>query len=121
MTRKMCKVTLNRQAFHAHCGDIVLDSALMNGIDLPHDCRSGVCGACRVRLVDGKVFGGTEEGSDMIHACQARIVSDLSLVTEPVPATISMPAQVAELTRLGPDVAGVTLGLPRRLTDLPGQ
>src|SRR5689334_20821326 len=121
MTRKMCKVTLNRQAFHAHCGDLVLDSALMNGIDLPHDCRSGVCGACRVRLVDGKVFGGTEQGSDMIHACQARIVSDIELVTEPMPDTVSMPARVAELTRLAPDVIGVTLELPRPLAHLPGQ
>src|SRR5690348_10299031 len=106
MTRKMCKVTLNRQAFHAHCGDIVLDSALMNGIDLPHDCRSGVCGACRVRLVDGKVFGGTEQGSNMIHACQARIVSDIELVAEPMPETVSMRARVAELTRLAPGVVG---------------
>jgi 3-phenylpropionate/trans-cinnamate dioxygenase ferredoxin reductase subunit len=121
MTQKMVKVTLNRQAFHAHCGDLVLDSALMNGIDLPHDCRSGVCGACRVRLVGGKVFGGTEHGSDMIHACQARIVTDLELVTEPMPDSVSMPARVAELTRLAPDVVGVTLELPRPLAHLPGQ
>lgn len=119
--RKVCKVTLNRQAFHAKCGELLLDSAIMNGIDLPHDCRSGVCGACRVRLVEGKVFGGMEAGSDMIHACQARIVSDLRLVTEPVPDTISMPAHVAALTRLAPDVIGVSLELPRPLTHLPGQ
>ena len=119
--RKMCKVTLNRQAFHARCGDLLLDSALANGVDLPHDCRSGVCGACRVRLVGGKVFGGTEEGSDMIHACQARIVTDLDLVSEPMPETVSMPARVAEMTRLAPDVVGVTLELPRPLTHLPGQ
>ena len=64
--RKICKVTLDTGAFHANCGDLLLDSALLNGVELPHDCRSGVCGSCRVRLVDGKVFGGTEEGSDMI-------------------------------------------------------
>src|ERR1700745_3075390 len=110
---KTCKVTLNNEPFLANCGDLLLDSALMNGIDLPHDCRSGVCGACRVRLVDGKVFGGTEQGSDMIHACQARIVTDLGLVTEPMPDAVSMPARVAELTRLAPDVVGVTLELPR--------
>ena len=104
MTQKMVKVTLNRQAFHAHCGDLVLDSALMNGIDLPHDCRSGVCGACRVRLVDGKVFGGTEQGSDMIHACQARIVSDLKIITETVPDPVSVQADLVHLSRLAPDV-----------------
>ena len=57
----------------------------MSGVELRHDCRSGVCGTCRVRLVEGKVFGGTEEGSDSILACQARIVSDIRLETEPVP------------------------------------
>jgi len=119
--RKICKVTLNQQAFHANCGDVLLDSAIMNGIDFPHDCRSGICGACRVRLVDGKVFGGTEEGSDMIHACQARIVSDLKLATEPVPDTMSMPTRVAAVTRLAHDVTGVSLELPRPLEHLAGQ
>jgi NAD(P)H-flavin reductase len=121
MMRKICKVTVNDETFLANCGDLLLDSALMQGVDLQHDCRSGVCGACRVRLVDGQVFGGTEEGSDMIHACQARIVSDLKLVTEPVPDTVSMPARVADLTRLAADVIGVTLELPRPLNYLPGQ
>src|SRR6185312_4120286 len=119
--RKICKVTLNQQAFHANCGDVLLDSAIMNGIDFPHDCRSGICGACRVRLVDGKVFGGTEEGSDMIHACQARIVSDLKLATEPVPDTMSMPTRIAAVTRLAHDVTGVSLELPRPLEHLAGQ
>src|SRR5215831_1178117 len=101
---KICKVTLNKETFYANAGELLLDSAIMNGVELQHDCRSGICGTCRVRLVDGKVFGGTEEGSDMIYACQARVVSDLRLVTEPLPETVSLPARVAELTRLAPDV-----------------
>jgi 3-phenylpropionate/trans-cinnamate dioxygenase ferredoxin reductase subunit len=121
MMRKICKVTLDEGAFHANCGDLLLDSALLNGIELQHDCRSGVCGSCRVRLVDGKVFGGTEEGSDMIYACQARVVSDLKLATESLPDTVSLPARLAELTRLAPDVIGVNIELPRPLSYLPGQ
>jgi NAD(P)H-flavin reductase len=121
MMRKICRVTLNKEAFLANCGDLLLDSAIMNGVDLPHDCRSGICGACRVRLVDGQVFGGTEQGSDMIHACQARIVSDLRLVSESIPDSMSMSARVVELTRLAPDVIGVSLELPRPLPHLPGQ
>jgi len=119
--RKICKVTLNKHSFHARCGDLLLDSAIMNGVELQHDCRSGVCGACRVRLVDGKVFGGTEEGSDMIHACQARIVSDLRLVTEAVPNTVSVQAEVADMTFLASDVIGVSLELQKPLGHLPGQ
>ena len=63
MMRKICKVTLNKHSFHARCGDLLLDSAIMNGVELQHDCRSGICGACRVRLVDGKVFGGTKRAA----------------------------------------------------------
>ncbi len=119
--RKTCKVTLNNEPFLANCGDLLLDSALMNGIDLPHDCRSGICGACRVRLVDGRVFGGHQPGDDMIHACQARVVSDLEIATEPVPDQVSMSARVANMVRLAPDVIGVDLELPRPLRYLPGQ
>jgi NAD(P)H-flavin reductase len=118
---KTCKVTLNNEQFLANCGDLLLDSALMNGVDLPHDCRSGICGACRVRLVDGRVFGGHEHGDDMIHACQARIVSDLEIVTEPVPDQVSMSARVTNIVRLAPDVIGVDVKLPRPLRYLPGQ
>src|SRR5260370_35749146 len=49
---KICKVTINDEPFLANCGELLLDWALMNGVDLPHDCRSGICGACKVRLVD---------------------------------------------------------------------
>ncbi len=45
---------LNDETFLANCGDLLLDGALMKGVELPHDCRSGVCGACRVRLVEAR-------------------------------------------------------------------
>ncbi len=119
--RKICKVTLNDEPYLANCGDLLLDWALTSGIDLPHDCRSGICGACRVRLVEGRVFGGHEQGDDMIHACQARIVSDIQIVTEPVPDQVSMSGQVADIVRLAPDVLGVTIKLPKPLHYFPGQ
>src|SRR6187431_2110648 len=101
---KICKVTINDEPFLANRGELLLDWALMSGVDLPHDCRSGICGACRVRLVDGQVFGGQSRGDDMIHACQARIVSDLQIEIE-----------------AAPDVVGVDIELPRPLDYLPGQ
>jgi NAD(P)H-flavin reductase len=119
--RKTCKVTLNNKPFLASAGDFLLDSALMNGVDLPHDCRSGICGACRVRLVEGRVFGGHEHGDDMIHACQARIVSDIKIVTEPVPDQVYTTGRVADLDRLAPDVIGVSLEIPKPFHFLPGQ
>ena len=41
---KICKVTFNNEPFLVNCGDLLLDGALMSGVELPHDCRSGICG-----------------------------------------------------------------------------
>ena len=120
--RKICKVALNGEpSFLANCGDLLLDSALVNGVDLPHDCRSGICGACRVRLVGGRVFGGHQPGDDMIHACQARIISDLEIATDTAPEPVTLPGQVARIARLAPDVIGVDVELSKPLHFLPGQ
>jgi len=121
MKKKTCKVTVNDESFVANVGDLLLDGAIMNGVELPHDCRTGICGTCRVRLVEGKVFGGDHGGSDMIHACQARIVSDLKIVTEPVPDPVSVSAQVTQLARLASDVVGVTMEVEKPFHYLPGQ
>jgi NAD(P)H-flavin reductase/ferredoxin len=121
MMRKICKVTVNDEPHLANCGELLLDWALMNGVDLPHDCRAGVCGACRVRLVDGTVFGGHTPGDEMIHACQARIVSDLAITTEAAPDPVALAARVAKIVRLAPDVMGVDVELPKPLDYLPGQ
>jgi NAD(P)H-flavin reductase/ferredoxin len=118
---KICRVSLGKETFHANCGDLLLDSAILNGIELPHDCRAGICGTCRVRLVEGKVFEGTEAGSDMIYACQARIISDLKLDTESVPEQMSISARVVNLVFLAADVVGIDLELATPLRYLPGQ
>lgn len=118
---KICRVTINDEAFLANRGELLLDWALMNGIDLPHDCRSGICGACRVRLVDGTVFGGHSRDDDTIHACQARIVSDLQIAIEAAPDPVALSAEVLQTVPLAPDVVGVDIELPKPLDYLPGQ
>ena len=119
--KKTCQVTLNRKSFPAKCGDVLLDAALANGVDLPHDCRSGICGACRVRLVRGRVFSGRHQDDDMIHACQARLISDIEIETDRVPDQLSTSARVAAIVRLAPDVFGVDVELPEPFPYLPGQ
>jgi len=116
----VCKVSFNDATFFANVGDLLLDSALMNGVDMPHDCRAGICGACRVGLVEGRVWGG-DLGDGTLHACQARVVSDIRIATESVPDPVSMSAQVTQLTCLAPDVVGVRLKLPKPLDYFPGQ
>src|ERR1700759_2009212 len=118
---KLCKVHLNDEKYLANYGEVLLDWALANGIELPHDCRAGVCGACRVRLVEGRVFGGQQPGDDMIHACQARIVSNLEIATEAVPDPVTMSARVVNMVRLASEIVGVDLELPKPLHYLPGQ
>ena len=119
--KRTCQVTLNQKSFPAKCGDVLLDAALVNGVDLPHDCRSGICGACRVRLVNGRVFGGRNEDDEMIHACQARLISDIEIETDRAPDQASISARVAAIVRLSPDVFGVDIELPGPFAYLPGQ
>ena len=120
---KSCKVTVDSETFSAKYGDLLLDSAIMNGIELPHDCRTGVCGTCSVRLVTGNVLGGEQGGgNDMIRACQARIVSDLKIVTEAAaPHPVSVSAQIVHLVLLAPDVIGISIELEKPFNYLPGQ
>jgi 3-phenylpropionate/trans-cinnamate dioxygenase ferredoxin reductase subunit len=119
---KHCKVTINERSFSANYGDLLLDSAILNGVELPHDCRAGVCGTCSVRLVAGKVFGGEQSGTDIIHACQARILSDLNIMSDAaVPHRVSVSAQIVRLVRLAPDVIDISIELERPFNYLPGQ
>lgn len=41
------------RSFVACEGQALLDAALAQGVDLPHGCRSGACGACAVDVVRG--------------------------------------------------------------------
>lgn len=121
MMRKMCKVQVNGEVFSAYRGDLLLEAALMNGVDIPHDCRSGVCGTCRVRVVEGRVFGGQTNDPEAALACQSRVMSDLTLVVEDTPETTTLAGHVAELTPLAPDVVGVGIEFARPPRHFPGQ
>jgi ferredoxin-NADP reductase len=68
-------------------GDVILDVAEQNGLALASACRSGVCGACKVRKIDGVVGMGdqtalnewdVEEGSILvcIGTAHGRVVID---------------------------------------------
>jgi CDP-4-dehydro-6-deoxyglucose reductase, E3 len=67
----------------------LLASALASGIDYPHSCRSGRCGACKSRLASGSVtllphtrFSLTEEekAAGLILACRAVLESDVTVM-----------------------------------------
>ncbi|MBC8069934.1 MAG: 2Fe-2S iron-sulfur cluster binding domain-containing protein [Deltaproteobacteria bacterium] len=59
-------------------GQTVLEAAEAGGLDLPYECRSGICGQCKVRLIEGRVVMDAEDAltaADRAHgvilACQA--------------------------------------------------
>ena len=77
------QITINGSSFQARRGELLLDAALNNGIDLPFDCRAGHCGTCCVRLVSGEVQGGQGSEPGIVHACQCRIVGDAVIESGP--------------------------------------
>jgi ferredoxin-NADP reductase len=62
----------------------VLELAESLGIALPYDCRSGVCGQCKTRLLSGTVVMAAEDALDpldrangLVLACQATCRDDV--------------------------------------------
>jgi NAD(P)H-flavin reductase/ferredoxin len=118
---KVCRLEVNGNAASAHRGELLLDAALLNGIDIPHDCRCGHCGTCRVRVLDGRVLGGQTDDPEMVYACQSRIVSDLRVAVENVPEIVTVPGVVTELTPLAADVCEVCIQALESVEYIPGQ
>jgi CDP-4-dehydro-6-deoxyglucose reductase, E3 len=115
----------------------VLDAALDAGLNLPHSCKGGNCGACRARLWQGEVrypngpplgLSEAEVAEGLILLCQARAHSDLTIETvelsTPDQAFIKrLPARIERVQRWAHDVMAVFLRLPaaERFDFQPGQ
>ncbi|MES2300578.1 MAG: 2Fe-2S iron-sulfur cluster binding domain-containing protein [Pseudomonadota bacterium] len=104
-------------AFEVGRNETVLEAALKAGIAYPHDCTVGTCGACRSRLLAGKVdaitpFGYTLSREELqagyILACQAVPESDLEIeVPLETGAARKYPARIAEQRELTHDIRQV--------------
>ena len=119
------RVTLQATGHHFEVadGETVLEAAQHAGIELPYGCRQGSCGACRARLVEGRVDPGSTPAlglpgltEDHILPCIARPLGDLTLdVLElggRTPAPRQLPCKVVRMQRLAPDVMALYLKLP---------
>ncbi|MCB1339457.1 MAG: 2Fe-2S iron-sulfur cluster binding domain-containing protein [Maritimibacter sp.] len=113
-------VSVRDQRFTVNAGGRLLDAALQAGVELPHDCRAGQCGACTVELARGITLGG-EAGSGNILACQARVFSDLEIVTHDAPEPVVRAGVVEEVRELAQGVMKVIIRPRRRIDWLPGQ
>ncbi len=133
------RVSLSKsgRSFSVAPGQPVLDAALDAGLNLPHSCKGGNCGACRARLLSGQVhypngrplgLADSEVAEGLILLCQARADGDLAIDT--LERSIAdqaqvkrLPSRVEHMQRWSHDVMGVFLRLPavERFDFLPGQ
>jgi 3-phenylpropionate/trans-cinnamate dioxygenase ferredoxin reductase subunit len=114
-------VTVRGRAFHVRAGDVLLDGALANGVEIPHDCRAGTCGTCMVQVVKGQTVCGETHTQGMVHACQARVVSDLEVEMEDVPEIDTTRARLVGMRELAPDIFELAIAPEKSIAYLPGQ
>src|SRR5262245_465884 len=115
------QVAINGNRFPARHGELLLDAALSNGIDLPYDCRAGHCGTCCVRLISGEVRGGEGAEPGIVHACQCRIVGDVVIERGEPSGVRSVEGVLSSLRPLSPDVMEVGISTERALPYRAGQ
>ena len=116
----------NRE-FDARPDEPVLTAALRQHLNLPHSCKGGSCGTCRVRVLSRRALTyphGRPAGIDAAEAaagyaliCQARAREDLVIETREIRHVTDveireLPARVERMQRLAPDVMGLWLRLP---------
>jgi 3-phenylpropionate/trans-cinnamate dioxygenase ferredoxin reductase subunit len=117
---KLCRLEVNGNSISVRRGDLLLDAALLGGVEIPHDCRSGHCGTCRVRVLDGRVFGGKAD-ADSVFACQARILSNARIALEEAPASTTLRGIVAAVTPLAADTSEVCIEVNEPAEYIAGQ
>lgn len=88
----LCRITVrgkdgSEEVFDIRKNDLLLKAAIDQGVEYPHNCRVGVCGTCKTRLVSGRVspmvdlalspLSNEEIEAGFVLACQAKVRSDL--------------------------------------------
>src|SRR5262245_61020084 len=114
-------ITINGHNLLARRGELLLDAALKNGVELPYDCRAGHCGTCCVRLISGQVRGGEGSEPGIVHACQCRIVGDAVLEKDQASGVRSVEGVLGSLRPLSPEVMEVGIRTRRALPYHAGQ
>ena len=106
--------------------ETILAAAIRQGVGLPYGCRDGACGACKSRLLEGRVQHGPhqakalstdEETAGLVLTCCARPQTDCVIEARSVPGAdefpvSKMPCRVASIERPSADVAILRLQLP---------
>jgi 3-phenylpropionate/trans-cinnamate dioxygenase ferredoxin reductase subunit len=120
MSRKAALV-INAKTITATPGDLLLDVAMSAGIFIPHDCSSGQCDTCRVRIYHGSIDGSGTQRGDTVLACQARVTGDAVIEFDAVPDPVKVTGALSRIDSLSADIMEITVSLSKPLTFLPGQ
>ena len=115
------EVTIDGNSFTARRGEVLLDAALRNGVDLPFDCRAGHCGTCCVRLVEGEVRGGEGAEAGVVHACQCRIAGDIVIEKRTRSSTRTVEGELVSLRPLSREATEVQIRIADPLPHHAGQ
>src|SRR5262245_13165437 len=115
------QISINGNSFPARHGQLLLDAALSNGIDLPYDCRAGHCGTCCVRLISGAVRGGEGAEPGIVHACQCRVVGDAVIEKRESSGIRAVEGVLSSLRPLSREVMEVGIRTNHALPYLAGQ
>ena len=115
------QVLINGELFSANRGDLLLDAALLHGIELPYECRAGQCGTCRVRVIAGHCLADANDNPGVVHACQTRIISDVQIAAEKLPSIMEASGRIVDLIDVAPEVVEVCIESSHRIGYIPGQ
>ncbi|SAK97352.1 oxidoreductase [Caballeronia pedi] len=112
----------------------LLLAALDAGVAYPHGCRSGRCGSCKTRLIEGQVellphtpfsLTASEKEHGLILACRAKLQSDVVVrwlaqpqIAHPVVRQRATITAVAPMTH---DIVEIRLRPERAFSFSPGQ
>ena len=114
------------RTFTTEGDETVLAAALRQGVGLPYGCKNGACGTCRSKLVEGTLTHGPHSASALsaadearghILVCSARPQSDVVIEARELTGfgdipIRKMPARIAKIERVAPDVAILSMQLP---------
>jgi ferredoxin-NADP reductase/DMSO/TMAO reductase YedYZ heme-binding membrane subunit len=74
----------SRQVVQDSSAKTILETAEESGIDIPFECRSGICGQCKTKLLSGRVMmeaedalSAAEKARGLILACQAHALGEV--------------------------------------------
>jgi 3-phenylpropionate/trans-cinnamate dioxygenase ferredoxin reductase subunit len=119
--RNTCSLVINGQHVKANVGETLVDAGLGGWILVPHDCCSGQCETCRVRVIGGAIDDqGTADGNTVL-GCQATVEGDAEIEFEHVPALSKRAGILTEVTPLSPEVVEIAVALDAPIEYRPGQ